>query len=471
MAAGLAIFGLAGYVFVTVTGRTLSKSDANAAIAFYFLVNVLGPGIFYALEQVTSRTTSSALAAGRPLGPAMRRVRAGGLGLVAAVTAAVLLLAPVMVKATLHDDWALFAGVLATPAIAGGLHLVRGLLGGHRRFGGYAATLAVEGTARLLLSLLLAAAGTNAAWAYGVSYLAASAIAVLAGLLWLRRGAPARDAGLDAEPGHEARPAGFPQPETGPEIGPATPEIGPATGPAVGKSLAALAVATLFAQLLPNIAPLVVTSRLAEDSATALAFGQAAVIARIPLLLFFPIQTMLLPSLAAAVTRNELDLVTRRIRLTLVAVAGFGAASTVVFMLLGRWVLRTFFATDTDLGQLIMLLLGVSTVVLIAAYAVQPALVALHRDRAVTTGWAIGSAVTIGLALLPADPVTIASIAQLIGPALTLVAVLLALRTGLRAPVSPGPAHLPAAASPNPPAADPGPTTSPNSTTAGATRE
>lgn len=433
MAAGLILFGLAGYVFVTLTGRTLSNSEANAAIAFYFLVNVLGPGIFYALEQVTSRTISSALAAGQPPGPALRRVRVAGAGLVAVVVALLLVLAPVMVGATLHDDWALFAGVLATPAIAGGLHLVRGLLGGTRRFGGYAVTLAVEGTARLLLTGLLAVAGVAHAWTYGAAYLAASVIAIAAGVAWLRRTRAAETADTQCLDGGHA----VSQRRTRREK--------------VGRSLGALAVATLFAQLLPNLAPLVVTSRLAQDSADALAFGQAAVIARIPVLLFFPIQTMLLPSMSAAVARRELGVLVRRVRLTLVAVGALGAVSTVLFVLLGRWVLRTFFGTTSNLSGLVMLLLAVSTVVLIAAYAAQPALVALHRDRVVTAGWAVGSAITLGLALLPADPLTTASVAQVVGPALTLAMVLLGLHAALRSATSLGPTSLGPASSACPP--------------------
>ena len=58
MTAGLGLFGLAGYVFVALTGHALPRGEANLAIAFYFLVNVVGPGIFYALEQVTSRSVS-----------------------------------------------------------------------------------------------------------------------------------------------------------------------------------------------------------------------------------------------------------------------------------------------------------------------------------------------------------------------------------------------------------------------------
>jgi O-antigen/teichoic acid export membrane protein len=404
MALGLLVFGVAGYAFVALTGRTLSKSEANLAISFYFLVNVVGPGIFAALEQVASRATSRALAGGLPLGPALRRVRVAGAGLVGAVTAAVLLLAPVLIGTTLHGDRALYGLVLVTPAINAALHLARGQLAGLRRFGAYAGVLATEGTARVVFCVVLLFGHTGAAWIYGVAYLAASIAALLAALFWLRPDSTAGTAGT----------AGGGEP--------------------VGLSLAALALATLFAQLLPNIAPLAVTSRMAADSAVALVFGQAAVIARIPLLLFFPIQTMLLPNLTAAVTRGELGLVARRMRLILAGILGLGAAASVIFVLLGPWVLRTFLSATVDLPVSIMLLLAASTVVLVAACAVQPALVALRRDRVVTAGWAVGSAVTLGLALLLADPVGAAAIGQVAGPGLTLLVVLLGLRAGLRAP-------------------------------------
>jgi O-antigen/teichoic acid export membrane protein len=404
MAGGLLVFAIAGYAFVALTGRTLTKSEANLAIAFYFLVNVVGPGIFAALEQVASRATSRALAGGVPLGPALHRVRRAGAGLVGAVMALVLLLAPIMIGTTLHGDWALYGLVLATPVINAALHLARGQLAGMRRFGRYAGVLAIEGAARVVFCVLLVFGHTGAAWIYGVAYLAASVAALLAALFWLRSDSPAGEA------------------------------VAAGGGELVGKSLAALALATLFAQLLPNIAPLAVTSRMAEDSAVALAFGQAAVIARIPLLLFFPIQTMLLPNLTAAVTRGELGLVVRRMRLILAGIVGLGALAAVVFVVLGPWVLRTFLSATVDLDASTMLLLAASTVVLIAASAVQPALVAMHRDRVVTVGWAVGSAVTLGIALLLADPVDAGAIGQVVGPGLTLLVVLLGLRTGLRAP-------------------------------------
>jgi O-antigen/teichoic acid export membrane protein len=408
MGVGLILFGLAGYAFVALTGHTLSSSEANLAIAFYFVVNVVGPGIYYALEQVTSRAASAALASGQPLGPALAKVRKAGIGLVVAVTVILLALSPILVGSTLHGDWLLFAEILLTPLIWAALHMTRGLLGGRQRFGAYAITLAVEGIARLLITGGLAVLGTSQAWVYGAGYLGASVIAALVGFARLRNA---------GEPAAESVVAGQ---------------------SAVAKGLAALAVASLLAQLLPNLAPLAVTSRLAQDSAIALAFGQAVVIARIPQLLFFPIQTMLLPALSAAVARREFHVVRRRIKLTLGAVFAAGAVCSLLFVLLGSWVLKTFMGATADLDMPIMLLLAVSTVVLIGAYAVQPALVALGKDHVITVGWALGSVVMLGMVLLlPGDVITVAAAAQVAGPALTLAVVLFGLRGGLRAPAEP----------------------------------
>jgi O-antigen/teichoic acid export membrane protein len=404
MAAGLLVFGIAGYVFVAFTGRVLPKGEANLAITFYFLVNVVGPGIFAALEQVTSRATSRALAAELPIGTALDRARRAGATLVAAVMVILVLLTPVIVGATLHGDWALFALVLATPPIMAALHYARGQLAGRQRFGRYSGVLTVEGAVRVLLCLLLVILGVDHAWIYGVAYLAAAVAAALAAFAWLR-----------VEPANAT---------------------GAADHPPLTKSLVALALATLFSQLLPNIAPLVVTSRLAQDSAVALAFGQAAVIARIPLLMFFPIQTMLLPNLTTLVTKGELGAVAKKVRLILIGIVGLGAVGAVVFLVLGPWVLRTFLSASVDLQSSVMLLLAASTVVLIAACALQPALVALGSDRVVTTGWAVGSAVTLGFGLLPGDPVGLAAAGQVIGPGLTVLVVLLGLRAGLRRPVA-----------------------------------
>ncbi|XVS64631.1 lipopolysaccharide biosynthesis protein [Actinosynnema sp. CA-299493] len=399
MAVGLGVFGLAGYLFVALTGHTLSTDQANLAVTLYFVVNVIGPGIFAALEQVTSR----AVASGQPVRAVVRRVCASGGSLAAVVVAVLLLLAPFAVDRTLGGDWLLFAEVLATPALIAALSVVRGLLAGLQRFSGYAVTLTVEGGVRLGLCGLLVVLQASEAWLFGLAYLGGSVLATLAGLLWLPKGRSTS--------------------------APTSPAV---SVPPVGKALAALAAATLLSQLLPNLAPLAVNSRLPLDSVVALAFGQAVVVARIPLLLLYPIQTMLLPSLTAAASKGDHAFVARRIKLALAVLCGLGLVYAAVFTLVGPWLLRTFMGTKVDPATAVTMLLAISTVILIGAFVAQPALVALGRDNIITLGWAVGSVATLVMVTLPGDPPFVAALAQTVGPLLTLLVMLLGLRAALR---------------------------------------
>ncbi|HEU5473346.1 MAG TPA: hypothetical protein VFV67_22105 [Actinophytocola sp.] len=397
------ILAAAGYVFVACTGHGLPPEEANLAITFYFLANIVGPGIFGALEQVANRSTSRALTGGLSLGAELHRVRRAGIGLAAVVTALLVLLAPILGGRTLHGDWGLYCLVLAIPVINAAQHRVRGQLVGLGRLDRFGGMLAVEGIARVLFCIPLLCTGVGSAWVYGSTYLAATAVALLVGTTWLRTE-------LMAEPGRAT----------------------PGTAHPVGRSLAALSCATLFAQMLPNIAPLAVSSQLAPDSTIALAFGHAVVVARIPVLLFFPITTVLTSHLTAAVTRREFAVVGRTIRLALAAIAGIGLVGTILFVLVGNWVLRTFMSSPVSLSGPTMTLLAASTMTMVAAAAVQPGLIALGRDKVVTFGWALGSASTLAWASLPQDPVDAAAVGQVIGPGLTLLLGLLGIRAGLR---------------------------------------
>lgn len=402
MAAGMIVFAGSGYVFVVLAGRALPKDQATLATSVYFLVNVVGPGTFFALEQVASRTTSAALASGEPAGAVTARAYRSGLKLLAATVAVLALLAPVLGARTLHGDWPAYAEVLAMPFISVHLHLVRGMMAGRQRFGGYAATLTLEGGGRVVLCAAAAVAGATTAWMFGLAYIGASAVAAAIGYALVRRGddaAPAADAAGSATSD--------------------TAMANTATAGALGGGMVALALASVSSQLLPNIAPLAVNSRLPASSALALSFSQAAVVARIPLLFFLPIQAMILPGLTAAAARGDLRTVRAKLRQVLAATTAAGALGAAVFVLVGSWALRTFFGATEPVGTGVLLMLAASTVVLMAAFTLQPALVALGRDRAMMSGWVAGCALTGVIALLPVGAVAAAAAGQIAGPAAT----------------------------------------------------
>lgn len=406
MGGGLVLVGAAGYVFLAVAGHRLPPHDAAAMASFYLLVNIVGPGLFVALEQETSRATSRSIATGAPLGPVFRSAARLGLGLVVAVVLVLGAIAPVLVPRALTGHWFLFVDVLLAAVAAAGVYLVRGVLGGMRRFTGYAATLGGEGIGRLVFTGVLAVSGTLVVGYYGLFYGLATVVGAVAGLRWLR-GRPRTE---DVVP-TQAR--GVPD-------------------SSMGRGLLLLLTATVLMQVAANVAPIVVTSRLTEDAVTASAFASAFVLVRIPLFVLSPVQAMLLPSLTAAAARGEFDVVRRDIRKIMVAVAVVGGLGVLASATVGPWAVQVLFGARTHLSGVLLGLLGVSTVLLMIAQVLQPALVALGMHRGISRSWLVGTIVLGGMLVLPGDPLRAAVIGQLTGPALVVIGMILSLRGVLR---------------------------------------
>lgn len=401
MAGGLATVGVASYAFLAVAGHTLSAADYAAISALYLLINIAGPGYFGGLEQETNRATSRALAVGGSTRLVSRT--AGTLGMIMAgfAVAGLLAVSPVMVGQVFHGRWALQVALIVGMATACGAYLVRGLLGGRRLFRGYAATLTAEGLTRIGLVGLLAELGLRSAGAYAFVFAAGLACAGLVGLPWLRSQRP------DLTPhGRTERARTFSQ---------------------LGPGLALLVTAMLLTQLMANLAPVVVTARTAFDLPTAAAFTSAFVLVRVPLFLFSPVQAVLLPNLTRAVAAGDHARFRRSLRLVLIAVLVVGAAGALLSATIGPALVQVLFGARVRLPGLVLGLLAVSTVLLMVAQVLQPALIAAQRHRVVTAGWVFGSVALIGLLFLPVPAITAAVLAQLAGSAL----VMLVLMTGI----------------------------------------
>jgi O-antigen/teichoic acid export membrane protein len=90
------------------------------------------------------------------------------------------------------------------------------------------------------------------------------------------------------------------------------------------------------------------------------------------------------------------------------------------------------FGARTHLSGVLLGLLGVSTVLLMIAQVLQPALVALGMHRGISRSWLVGTIVLGGMLVLPGDPLRAAVIGQLTGPALVVIGMILSLRGVLR---------------------------------------
>lgn len=408
---GLGLVGAAGYLFVALVGHVFAgaagAAQASALSTLYLLVNVLGPGLFTAVEQETSRSVSAARAAGRAIGPPARRAALLAAGLLATMTVALLALWRPLLARVLDDRPGLLLALVVAGAGAAVAYWVRGLLAAQQRFSGYALTLLLEGGVRLLGSVALVLLAVRAPTAYALVFAAGAGVAGLA-LLPSCRTPPGR-----AEPG---------------QLDGMLP------------SLLLLVTATLLSQAVANLAPVVVTYRLPDELLRASSFTATFVLARVPLFLFAPVQALLLPSLTRAATTGRTADLRRRVRLVLLAVLGVGVPGVLLVVLVGPWAVATLFNADQPPGRPTLALLGAATLLMMCCQVLQPALVALGRQRTVVTAWVSGAVVFGVLLVAPVDPVDAALVAQLAGAGavVAVMGVVLARAVGRRDAVLPG---------------------------------
>ncbi|WP_111766339.1 hypothetical protein [Nakamurella deserti] len=396
MTAATAAVGLSGFVFLSVVGHGPPDPAVAAALSsVYLLSNILGPGVFVAVEQETSRRVSGA--AGASAAGTGRAAAA-----VAALTTAVLVAAGLpLTGPVLGGDRGLLFALLCCVAGSAAVFHTRGVLGGQRRFRRYATGLLVDAAVRIVGVLLLAGLGVTSGVAYALALCAAPGVAAL---LTRPRAAPARGPG-----------------------------DGSTVGGGIGRAVALLLVAALLAMTVANLAPVLVTAALPADPARAFGFACALVLTRAPLLLVGPLQAMLLPGLAAAAARGETAVVRRRLHRGLRWTAGLGVLAVAGAAVLGRPVLGLLFGPDADvMPAATVALLTASAVLMTAVALVQPVLVALGGHRALVLGWVCGAlvfAAAFGVSgAVGGDPVTAAVTATLAAPVVTLTVQLAAVR-------------------------------------------
>lgn len=394
---GMLLVGVAAYAVLGLASHALTPRDYAAVASLYLLTIIVGPGIFIGVEQETSREVSSRLATGRGTLPVIRSAVLLSMALAVAVMLVLLALSPVLVPRAFGGSWLLLAAALVAVVGSAAVSVLRGMFAGQRRFGWYAGTLGAEGVGRLIpcaVVLILGASASGFGFAFALGTVLAAAITV---------------GGIRS--GNE--------------------------GPAVrlhqmGRGVALLACASGLNLLVANLAPVVLTSRLLEDPRTAASFVSVFVLARIPLFVFAPIQAFLLPSLTAVVERGERIQTQTRIRKATTAVAVVGLLGAACIAVLGPPAAQIFFAAPVRVPMPVAGLLGLSTVMMMVTQVLQPALVALGNHRMTTAAWIAGTIAFLALLLAPTDPLRAAVAAQLIGPAVVVTIMAIALRTAFR---------------------------------------
>ncbi|SHN46092.1 lipopolysaccharide biosynthesis protein [Cryptosporangium aurantiacum] len=403
--AGYLVLGGAGYLFLAVASRVFDEGAYSALASVYLLVNIIGPGLFAAVEQETSRHVSTRLARNEDPRPVIRQLGMLSGGLFAGIAVVTLALSPILVPEVLHGNTVLLAGLLIASASYAVVSVTRGNFGGRHAFGRYGTSVGTEGGVRLVAGVALAALALGGAavagWAsaYGLAFCLAPLVAVGLTAPWFLR---------DVRGGRD-------------EVSGAAGAAGP-LGP-LARGVGLLTVAWGLSLAIANAAPVVVAGLLPNDAdgvATAATFSSAVVLARIPLFVFQGAQSLVLPSFARAAAHSDPSALRQAVRPALLLVAAVGAAALMVSAVLGNWLGRIAFGSAFTTSNALFTALMVGTVAGMAVQIVQPALLALGRHRWVAGGWVIGAVVFAASFTLPFAPVTDAVIAQLASAAATL---------------------------------------------------
>jgi len=354
--AGLAVNGLAAYTFITISSRDLGAEVYTPVGLLWALSFLLGPGLFQPLEQETARIVASR--SGQGAGPVFRAAaRVGGL-MALLLCGLALVAAPWIVDKPFDGEPMLLVGLLLVVLGLGSAHLVRGLLAGLGRFGGYSRYVMGEGIGRLVLVAVFAAILGSGMAVYGLAIGLAPFVGIGLAVVGQR--------GL-LEPGD------------------------PVPISDLSRTLGSLLVASAATAFMINVSPLAVEFLASEhQSQEPGRFLNALLIARIPLFFFQAVQASLLPKLSGLAGGGDYDALWQVLRRLLVLVVALGAAAVVGCGLFGPAVVETAFGADFAIDRRDMVLLAVSSAILMVALSLAQALIATRSQGRMALAWVAG---------------------------------------------------------------------------------
>jgi O-antigen/teichoic acid export membrane protein len=394
---GSALLGASGYAFLTLTARRVSAADYSELASLYLLVAMVGPGLFIAVEQETTRLVSRTRALGQGTRDMAGQLLRISVVILAVALAALACLSPLLVHRIFNGHPGLLLALAASVAGYGVLCLTRGFFAGQGRLRGYAACVGLDGLVRLVPCLALAVAGVSGALPYGFALGLGPVVALLVTLPWVRLGAP----------------------------GPRLPwsELTTAIG--------WLAGAWALSLFLANVAPVVVKAMLPDQPERAGTFAFAFVLARVPLFVLLSLQAILLPAMSRAAANRNMPELWIRVRQGLLVVGALGGLALLVTAPVGL-ILINFLFHRHDVSAVTLTLLAAGTILAMTVQVLQPALLAVAGHRVVAAAWLAGTGCFAAAFALPVDPVVAATTAQIVSGVATVGVLGVALRAHLK---------------------------------------
>ncbi|MBT2542231.1 hypothetical protein J7E99_16295 [Streptomyces sp. ISL-44] len=396
VAGGTVVLGAASYVHLGVAGHSLSKDALANVSVLWTIVMSIGIGVFFPIEQELTRIVSARVVLGHGAAPVLRRATL----LTGAILGATLLVlglgAGPIADLLFEGDRALVAALGGAFAGMAVCYLTRGVLAGLGRFGAYGTQLAVDGGLRIVLAAGCAVFGLHSALAFSLVLAVAPVIATLVTLPTLLRA-----------------------------VGPGE----PIAWRELYSGLGLLICATLLSQLVVNAAVMSTKLLAPTDSALIGALLSALVLARVPLFVFGSLQASLLSGLTAAFTAGDRAAFWAMLRRIAAVVGALGLLGGVPATVLGPWLIEVLFnVKEPVLDRFDFFLMSAGTVAYMFAMVLGQALMVFKRHNLQLLCWALGTAVLVGITLIPGDVAVCVIVAYALGSLATVLAMLAALR-------------------------------------------
>ncbi len=350
---GLLVGGISIYVFFRLGQEALGQDGFKPIVSLWFVMFALVPGFFLPLEQEVSRSVAHRRALGDGVRPVVRKVAP-----VAAAITVLLVVAVALARTRLTND--LFEGsAVVTLALVIALvgyapfHIARGICSGLGHFRIYSLMIALDGLLRVIACAVFLLAGLDRVGPYALM-VAVVPLVIAVGAFGSGR--------LRTSPGT------------------------PASWGELAPNLGWLLLGTLCSGALINAGPLTV-DLLGEGTAPEVVtrFGNAVLLARIPLFLFQAVNAAMLPRLTQLVTLGNATEFRAVLRRLFTLVGGVGVIGVVGAFIAGPWVLDLVY--DGGIDRRTITLLAFASAVYMLAQACAQSVLSMSGHVFVAVGW------------------------------------------------------------------------------------
>ena len=350
---GLLVGGVSIYVFFRLGQEALGQDGFKPIVSLWFVMFALVPGFFLPLEQEVSRSVAHRRALGDGVRPVVRKVAP-----VAAAITLLLVVAVALARTRLTND--LFEGsAVVTLALVIALvgyapfHIARGICSGLGHFRIYSLMIALDGLFRVIACAVFVLAGLDRVGPYALM-VAVVPLVIAVGAFGSGR--------LRTSPGT------------------------PASWGELAPNLGWLLLGTLCSGALINAGPLTVDLLGAGTAPEVVTrFGNAVLLARIPLFLFQAVNAAMLPRLTQLVTLGNATEFRAVLRRLFTLVGGVGVIGVVGAFIAGPWVLDLVY--DGGIDRRTITLLAFASAVYMLAQACAQSVLSMSGHVFVAVGW------------------------------------------------------------------------------------